>query len=66
MRDLLFLSDVCRALHVPPYRVDYLLRAGRVPDVPKFGGRRMFTWEDVERLRVALVERDARGRRARV
>ena len=60
MPDVLFLSDVCRVLHVPPYRVDYLLRAGRVPDVPKLGGRRIFSWEDVERLRAALSERDAK------
>ena len=60
MPNVLFLADVCRALHVPPYRVDYLLRAGRVPDVPKLGGRRVFTWDDVERLRAALRGRDGR------
>jgi len=54
MRDVLFLADVSRMLHVPPYRVEYLLRAGRVPDVPKSGGRRIFTTEDVEKLRAAL------------
>jgi hypothetical protein len=45
------LSEVAHLLHKRPYQVSYVLSAGIVPDVDlRLGGRRLFKFEDVQRL----------------
>ncbi len=56
--DLLLLGDVARLLDTPPHRIVYLLTARKVPEPAlRVGGRRVFTAEDVERVRAALQKK---------
>ena len=48
---VLFLADVARRIGVHPWRVDYAIRAGHVPEVQIARGRRVFTSPDVRALR---------------
>ena len=50
MKNMLLLGDVARLLGVEPYRIVYLLSSGQLPEPPRFGGRRVFFNEDVERV----------------
>jgi DNA-binding transcriptional MerR regulator len=53
---LLLLGDVARLVRCKPYQVVYLLTSGQVPEPAlRLGGRRVFTEEDVGRIRSALV-----------
>ena len=56
--DHLLLGDVARLLDTPPHRIVYLLTARKVPEPAlRVGGRRVFTAEDVERVRAALQKK---------
>ena len=54
MADLWTVGKVAQILDVPEHRIHYLFRARKVRDVRKVGGRRLFTREDVRRIREAL------------
>jgi len=48
----LLLGDVARPLRKRPYQIVYLLSSRQVPEpVLRLGNRRVFTAEDVERLK---------------
>jgi DNA-binding transcriptional MerR regulator len=52
---LLLLGDVARRVPCKPYQVVYLLTSGQVPEPAlRLGGRRVFTAEDVGRIRNKL------------
>jgi DNA-binding transcriptional MerR regulator len=45
------LKDVARVLNIKPYRIEYLLANGIVPEPQlRVAGRRLFTPDDVRRL----------------
>jgi hypothetical protein len=48
------LKDVASILHTEPYRIVYQLSTHKVADVPRIGGRRIFSLEDVQRIATAL------------
>jgi DNA-binding transcriptional MerR regulator len=49
------LGDLARLLDCKPHQITYLLTSRQVPEPAlRIGGRRMFTAEDVERVRAAL------------
>jgi DNA-binding transcriptional MerR regulator len=53
---LLLLSDVARLVPCKPYQIVYLLTSGQVPEPAlRLGGRRLFTEEDVDRIRNLLL-----------
>jgi DNA-binding transcriptional MerR regulator len=44
------LNEVARILDVPPHRVVYPLITRQIPEPQRIGGRRVFSWEDIERI----------------
>ena len=49
---LLTLKNVASILNVKPYRINYVLATKLVPEpVSRFGNKRIFTEEDLQRLR---------------
>lgn len=54
MADLLTVGKVAQQLSVPEHRIQYLFRARKIPEVPRIGGRRVFTAEDVRRIAEVL------------
>ena len=54
MADFLTVGRVAQQLSVPEHRIQYLFRARKIPDVPRIGGRRVFTPEDVRRIAEVL------------
>ncbi len=51
----LLLGDVSRLLHRRPHQIVYLLSSRQVPEPAlRLGNRRVFTAQDVERLRAKL------------
>lgn len=44
------LNEVARMLNVPPHKVVYPLITRQLPEPKRIGGRRVFSWEDIERL----------------
>jgi len=48
---LYFLSDVAAMLDVAPHRIDNAIRSRRVCDPPILRGRRLFSPDDVRKLR---------------
>lgn len=48
------LNEVARILDVPPHRVTYPLITHKLPEPQRIGGRRVFSWADIERLAEAL------------
>jgi len=56
MEKLLSLKDVCSRTGLAPWTIHRLLTYGGMPDVPRVGGRRVFTEGDVERI-VAAAEK---------
>ena len=48
------LKDVAAILHTKPHRIVYQLITNNVTDVPRIGGRRIFTIEDMQRIASAL------------
>jgi len=51
----LLLGDVARLLHRRPHQIVYLLSSRQVPEPSlRLGNRRVFTAEDVERIRLKL------------
>jgi len=53
--DLSLLGDVARLLRCKPHRIAYLLSSGQVPEPGlRLGNRRIFTGEDVARIRAKL------------
>ncbi len=58
---LLLLGDVARMVPCRPYQVVYLLTSGQVPEPAlRLGGRRVFTEEDVGRIRNKLSTKKGR------
>jgi DNA-binding transcriptional MerR regulator len=60
------LKDVARVLDIKPYRIEYLLANGIVPEPQlRVAGRRLFTPDDVQRLAkhfgVKLPETEVEG-----
>ena len=54
--NLLLLGDVARLVPCKPYQVVYLLTTGQLPEPAlRLGGRRVFTQEDVVRIRSKLT-----------
>lgn len=49
------LNEVARILDVPPHRVVYPLITRQVPEPARIGGRRVFSWEDIERIAEKLA-----------
>lgn len=64
---LLGTGDVAKELEIPAYRLDYLLRVGRLPDrsVKVGGNRRLWTTDQVEELRNHLFDYDERRRKVK-
>lgn len=53
-------GSVARDLGIPKARLIYLLDSGHLPDAAtRVGGRRLFTAEEVIRIREALQQRDS-------
>ena len=53
--NLLLLGEVARLLDCKPHQITYLLASRQVPEPAlRIGGRRMFSAEDVERVRAAF------------
>lgn len=50
MQSLFSLGDVANSLRIPGWKIQYAITSGRVPDVGRFAGRRVFVAEDVRRL----------------
>lgn len=50
-------GQVCRELKIPFYRLDYLLRNGFAEEPKRVGFRRIFTEEDIKRLKEVLILR---------
>ncbi len=60
--DLYLLGDVARMLEVPQYRLSYLLTVRReLEPALRVGNRRMFTTQEVERLRIVLNTKEKSG-----
>lgn len=55
---------VCRALGLPMHKYCYLENAGRIPAARRTGrsGKRIFTAEDIQRLKVILRQLRAEAR----
>ena len=51
---VLTLGETARVLNTTVFRVRYLVEAGRIPEVPRIAGRRVFRFEDIKRVRRAL------------
>jgi DNA-binding transcriptional MerR regulator len=52
---MLLLGDVARLVDCRPYQIVYLLTTGQVPEpAVRMGNRRVFTEEDLERIRAAM------------
>lgn len=52
---MLLLGDVARLISCRPHQIVYLLTTGQVPEpAVRLGNRRIFTGEDVERIRATL------------
>lgn len=45
------LSEVAAAVGVMPYQITYAITTGKIPDVPRFAGRRKFTDSDLRRVK---------------
>ncbi len=58
-RALYSLGEAARELGEPMHRIDYLVRVGAVVPTFRVGGRRLFTDDDLARLREALARRPA-------
>jgi DNA-binding transcriptional MerR regulator len=46
--DYYLISDVSRLLDVPPHRIVYPLLTRKVPEPQRIGGRRIFSWADIQ------------------
>ena len=56
MSTLLTIGQVARDLSMPRWRLQYLIERGELPEPSqRVPGRRLFTAEDVEQLRIALA-----------
>lgn len=65
--ELFTLSDIARILKLKPHVVNYAMLSGRLPEVRRVGGRRLFTLDDLATIAhimdVQIVpELQARGR----
>ncbi|MFC1806190.1 helix-turn-helix domain-containing protein [Planctomycetota bacterium] len=47
---------------VRPGTIRYLIQSGKIPDVPRAGGKRVFSEQDVDTIR-EVIEQRAEGRR---
>ncbi len=52
---LMGLSQVSKYFKVPPWRIVYLITSGKMEDVPRFSGKRMFTRRHLQVIRKALA-----------
>jgi DNA-binding transcriptional MerR regulator len=58
----ILLGEVARLVGQKAYRINYLLSTGAIPEPAlRIGNRRVFTPDDVERVRRAFEERDGRA-----
>jgi DNA-binding transcriptional MerR regulator len=58
---LFLLGDLARLLDCKPHQITYLLTSRQVSEPAlRIGGRRVFTVEDVERVRAALQKKDTK------
>jgi DNA-binding transcriptional MerR regulator len=63
-KDYRTLGEVAAELGLPRWRLAYLVERGAVPDAAlRVPGRRLFTADDVERIRQALAERASTDRK---
>ncbi len=54
-------GQVCKELDTKPYKVDYLIRNRLVPEPKKLAsGQRIFSDEDVQRIKEKLIEMSVR------
>lgn len=51
-------SDVCKRLNLKSYEIDYLFNSGRLnkADFPLLGGIRLYSENDIEKVRKALSD----------
>ncbi len=55
--ELQAIGQVANTLGIPFYRIEYLLRAGKLPDKSvRIGGRRVWTEEQVDEMREQLEQ----------
>lgn len=58
----ILLGEVARLVGQKPYKITYLLTTGAIPEPAiRVGNKRLFTADDVERVRRAFEERDGRA-----
>ena len=51
------LKDVSKILDVPYYRIEYLIRSGKIPEIPKSSsGNRVFKISDIESIKKVISE----------
>jgi hypothetical protein len=55
---LLTLAELSRSTGIPYYRVVYAHQTGAIPEPPRVGNHRVYTPEDVERVREHFAQRD--------
>lgn len=48
------ISDVSRMLDVPPHRIVYPLITRQIPEPQRIGGRRLFSWGDIQVIAAQL------------